>query len=202
MSQVVGVVLAAGAGTRFGGPKALARTAAGEPWVERAVATLRRGGCSSVLVALGAGAADASPLVPGGADILVVPDWADGLSVTVRAALAAIAPGTADAALLVPVDTPDMPQEVCVRLIAAARGCADGEGAGGGGDATAAALARAVFDGVPGHPVLIGREHWSAVAERVAGDQGAGPYLRAHGATRVECGDLWDGADIDRPAHR
>lgn len=186
MTEVVGVVLAAGAGTRYGGPKALAWTASGEPWIERAVSVLREGGCSSVVVAVGAGADAAVALIPDGVDVVTVAGWAEGLSATLRAALTALDRGDADAAMIVPVDTPAMPAAVCERLLAAA---------------SAHVLARAVYGGVPGHPVLLGRGHWRSVAESVRGDQGAGPYLRSHGAMRIECGDLWDGADIDRPGH-
>jgi CTP:molybdopterin cytidylyltransferase MocA len=59
-------------------------------------------------------------------------------------------------------------------------------------------LRQAVFGGRPGHPVLIGREHWTAVADALAGDRGARGYLVAHGVDEVECGDLFDGHDIDR----
>jgi CTP:molybdopterin cytidylyltransferase MocA len=63
--------------------------------------------------------------------------------------------------------------------------------------ATDAPLARAVFDGRPGHPVLIGSEHWAAVSASVSGDEGAREYLDAHGVVAVECGDLYDGHDVD-----
>ena len=62
--DVVGVVLAAGAGRRAGGPKALRRDAAGVGWVERAVVRLEAAGCGSVLVVLGAEAEEARRLVP------------------------------------------------------------------------------------------------------------------------------------------
>ena len=184
MTLICGIVLAAGAGSRFGGPKALARTPVGEPWIARAVATLRGGGCDEVLVALGAGRAEAAPLVPPGAVAVEVPQWVSGVSASIRAALGTASAGAAAAALIVPVDTPTMPAAVVTRLAAVA-----------GRDA----LARAVYAGAPGHPVLIGRKWWDAVAAAVTGDRGAGPYLAAHAATRIECGDLWDGADIDRP---
>ena len=61
------------------------------------------------------------------------------------------------------------------------------------------ALARAGFEGRPGHPVLLGRDHWAAVAAEAHGDRGAGPYLRAHAALEVDCADLWAGADLDTP---
>ncbi|MBX3249000.1 MAG: nucleotidyltransferase family protein [Myxococcales bacterium] len=48
-SEVLGVVLAAGASTRAGGPKALA-CFGGEPLVARAIRTAHEGGCREVLV--------------------------------------------------------------------------------------------------------------------------------------------------------
>lgn len=180
--SVCGIVLAAGAGTRYGGPKALARSASGEAWIARAVEALTGGGCDPVLVALGAAAGEAVDLVPDGAAPIVVASWEEGLAATVQAALVAAGDTDATAALLVPVDTPDMPTAVVARLAAGAHD---------------AVLRRAVYGGTPGHPVVIGRRHWSALAADLVGDRGAGAYLAAHDAERVECSDLWDGADID-----
>lgn len=185
MSGVCGIVLAAGAGTRYGGPKARARTHAGEPWLVRAVAALAAGGCDPIFVALGADLT-ARDLVPSEATAIVVADWTDGLSASVRAALTAAADTTACAVLFVPVDTPDMPATVVARLAVGVR------------DRT---LRRAVYGGGPGHPVVVGRRHWAELSSAVSGDRGAGAYLAAHAADEVECGDLWDGADIDeRPS--
>jgi CTP:molybdopterin cytidylyltransferase MocA len=63
------------------------------------------------------------------------------------------------------------------------------------------ALARASYRGRPGHPVLLGREHWSGVARRAVGDQGAREYLAAHAdeVITVPCDDVADGADLDVP---
>ncbi|MFT4211715.1 MAG: nucleotidyltransferase family protein [Microbacterium sp.] len=180
--RTAGLVLAAGAGTRFGGPKGLARTADGEPWVERAVRMLTDAGCAPVLVTVGAAAAEVAALLPGAAIAVPVADWADGLSASVRAGLSAVWGMAADSALVVAVDTPDMPAAAARRILA---------------QASSTALAQAVYDGRPGHPVLIGRTHGPALAAALSGDRGAGPYLRAHHAVRVECGDLWSGADVD-----
>ena len=57
---------------------------------------------------------------------------------------------------------------------------------------------RAAYDGVPGHPVLIGRDHWDGVVASAVGDRGARDYLAAHGVALVECGDLATGVDVDR----
>lgn len=204
--RMCGLVLAAGAGTRFGGPKALARTADGTPWVSRAVRMLRDAGCADVMVALGASAPEASLLVPEDARIVVVSSWREGLGATLRAGLGAVGAGAGaegdeadgwDAVLVMPVDTPDATPEAAVRV--AERGVAPvSPGAEPARLSARAALARATYAGAPGHPVLIGRDHWRALAGSLAGDSGAGRYLSAHAALDVECGDLWSGADIDR----
>ncbi|SFR89254.1 molybdenum cofactor cytidylyltransferase [Microbacterium sp. cf046] len=181
-----GLVLAAGAGARFGGPKALAREGDGTPWVVLAARMLRDAGCDHVLVLLGASADRARPLVPPEAQIVVVDHWQDGLSATLRAGLDAASALRADAALITPVDTPAAPADAAARVTERA------------GSPLARGLARATYAGRPGHPVLIGRDHWDALRETLHGDSGAGAYLSARGATSVECGDLWSGADVDR----
>ena len=60
-----GLLLAAGAGSRMGMPKALVRADDGEPWLVRGVRTLVEGGCAQVTVVLGASAEEALPLLEG-----------------------------------------------------------------------------------------------------------------------------------------
>ena len=184
MSSACGIVLAAGAGTRYGGPKALARTEAGVPWLELAVRALRAGGCDEVVVVLGAGADAAASLVPEDARAIVAADWAEGLSRSLAAAL--LAAGDAARFVIVPVDTPGLPAAAIRRVLAAAPG-RDG-------------LARADYDGAPGHPVVVGAAHRAALVASLAGDTGAGPYLAQHDAAVVGCGDLWSGRDVDERA--
>ena len=198
MTTLTGIVLAAGAGSRLGRPKALMRTTDGEPWVARAALLLHAAGCDHVLVVLGAAAAEATALVPAGIDILVVENWADGMGESLRQALCAALTDAAQgdaalegtaakdavAALITLVDLPGLPLEVAARVLAVPID-----------DNT---LTQAIFGGVPGHPVLIGRAHWAGIIPTLVGDRGARDYLVAHGVTEVECGDLFDGHDIDR----
>lgn len=197
---IVGLVLAAGAGTRFGGPKGLARDAAGIPWIVRTVEALNQGGCDRVLVAVGARGDEVAALVPAGAEVVRVADWAAGLSATLRAGLVAangaavggvtapgVTAGGVAAVVVLPVDVPDAPAAAVRRVIDAA------------GTDVAGALVQASYAGAPGHPVLLGGRHLDEIAQQVAGDDGARAYLRAHAVTRVDCGDLWSGADIDTP---
>jgi CTP:molybdopterin cytidylyltransferase MocA len=191
--RVAGLILAAGAGTRFGGPKGLARGDDGVPWVVRAVRALREGGCDDVRVAVGAAADEVTALLPEGATAVRVEGWADGLSASLAAGLGAVFPGAVEGrgtasdptgVVIVTVDTPDLPPAAVARVIAAG--------------SSSAALVQATYGGRPGHPVLIGRAHIAAVLADVRGDRGAGPFLAANGADRVECADLWPGLDLDR----
>ena len=184
---LVGIVLAAGGGMRAGGPKGLRMLDDGTPWVAHAVSVLREAGCSRLLVVTGAWAAAVVKLVPPDAESVDCVDWSSGLAASLRMGLAAAAAvPEATAALLTLVDLPGMPTTVAQRVVAAA-------------PVDSATLCRAVVDGRPTHPVLIGRDHWAGVASLAEGDRGAGPYLRRHDAALVEVGDLWNGADIDTP---
>ena len=184
MGTVAGLVLAAGGGSRFGGPKALARTPDGDPWLPRAIGTLRAGGCDEVLVVLGAAAEQARALVPPGAHTVVADRWADGMGASLAAGLAGLPPATA--ALITLVDLPGLPVAVVRRLLDA--------------PLTPAVLRRAAYNGRPGHPVLVGEEHWAPLAATLSGDRGGRAYLDRHGVLPVECSDLFDGADVDRSA--
>lgn len=208
----MGLVLAAGAGTRYGGPKALARDADGAPWLERVVSALAGGGCDDVLVVLGAGADRARPLVPPGAAVVDAADWDRGLARSLAAGLERVLAETAagagrDALVVVPVDVPRLPAAAVARVVAAA---------GAAGPSRAAALVRATYGGRPGHPVLLGADHWEGLLARLPGgagpgqagpldDAGAGPHLAALAAaarttvTAVACDHLWDGRDVDVP---
>ncbi len=181
--MTAGLVLAAGAGSRMGRPKALMRDPDGTGWLARAVAALVDGGCDPVTVVLGAAAAQARVLVPDGASVVVADDWASGMAASLRAGLTALDPAS-EAVVVTLVDLPDVGPDVVRRV-------ADGAGP--------ATLARAAYAGTPGHPVVLGRVHWAGVAATATGDAGAKSYLTTHHArvVLVECGDLATGVDQD-----
>jgi CTP:molybdopterin cytidylyltransferase MocA len=188
---VLGLLLAAGAGRRMGTPKALLHDDAGRSLVDRSVAALRVGGCARVQVVLGARAEDAAGRVTGDADVVVATDWDEGMGASLRAGLRAAQHSDAVAALVSLVDLADVGADVVRRVLA--------EAAASAGGLAADVLARASYDGAPGHPVLIGRDHWEGVVESARGDRGARDYLRAHPPLLVECGDLATGRDMDTP---
>ncbi|MBF6297925.1 nucleotidyltransferase family protein [Nocardia amamiensis] len=183
---VAGVVLAAGAGTRYGRPKVLAE---GGAWLRATVAALRDGGCDPVIVVLGATGPTPQIIdLPPGVQHVWAADWATGLSAALRAGLIAAARTPARYAAIMPVDTPDVGAEVVARVLAAAVAAPSG-------------LARAVFHDTPGHPVVMTHKHWNGVCGAAAGDSGARTYLTGRNdMVCVTCDDLATGIDRDFPA--
>lgn len=175
--MISGLLLAAGAGRRMGTPKALV-----DNWLVRSVGVLREGGCDDVLVVLGASAEEARALLPADQRVVVADDWDEGMGASLRVGLEALGPDV-QSAIVHLVDLPDVGADVVARVVST------------GSDS---GLARAAYAGVPGHPVLIGRDHWAGVMEAAVGDQGARRYLKTHDVRLVECGDLAGGNDIDR----
>ena len=187
--SVAGVVLAAGAGSRFGGPKALAADPDGTRWLPRAVQSLRAGGCEPVIVVLGASEDEARTLVGNTVVVATASGWATGISSSIATALETVASlPEVDAIAIVPVDVPSLSAAMVARLI-------------GAKPDDRHALRQATFEGRPGHPVIIGRSHWRALAAQLAGqearDAGAREYLAAHGVLELECSDLGSGDDVD-----
>ncbi|MGY1763018.1 NTP transferase domain-containing protein [Geodermatophilus sp. SYSU D00779] len=185
MSTVAGLVLAAGGGRRYGMPKALVEYE-GSLLVERAVRTARAV-CDPVLVVLGARAVDVWRTADlDGATVLANRDWETGMASSLRTGLDGLRgwPGWVDAALVTLVDMPGMTPEA-LRAVAA--------------HAAPDALAIATYDGVRGHPVLLGREHWAGVAATATGDEGARRYLAGRAVTEVDCTGLADPTDLDVP---
>lgn len=176
--MVAGLLLAAGAGTRLGRPKASV-SFAGKLLVQRAIDTLAAGGCAPVHVVVGAAPVD----VP---DVVVVSneDWPSGLASSLRAGLQSL-PAEADSVVVALVDQPLIGPPVVERLRAArARG---------------AQLAVATYHGRRGNPVLLARTLWPAVVSAAHDDVGARAYIEQHpdDVVPVECGDIADPADVD-----
>jgi nicotine blue oxidoreductase len=178
--QIAGVLLAAGEGTRLGGPKALVEVA-GTRLVDRGVALLRDGGTAPLVVVTGA--VDV-PLL--GVITVHNPDWRSGMGSSLAAGLGAL-PDSCAAAVVALVDQPLVGPGVVRRLIAAHLG-----GAG---------IAVASYDGKLRNPVLLARSEWAGVLALATGDVGARPYLHAHPdrVTAVECGDIGRPDDVDTP---
>lgn len=177
--SVAGLVLAAGAGTRFGQPKAPV-VIDGERLVDRAVRVLAEGGCSPVLVVLGAWVGQVD-----GADVLVNDAWPEGMGSSLRAGLEELAQSSdADAVVISLVDLPGLTPAAVQRVV----DCP-------------ADLAVATYDGERGHPVRIARRLWSEAIAVAQGDEGARRLLRAHDdVALVEVGDVASGYDVDVPA--
>ncbi|WP_068271176.1 nucleotidyltransferase family protein [Aldersonia kunmingensis] len=182
--HVAGLLLAAGAGRRFGGPKALA-TVDGRSLLTTALDALRGGGCSSTVVVTGARGDEVAKLLPDDVQEVHCTSWELGMGESLRTGLAVLTSTNAVAALIHLVDLPDVGASAISRLCSLA---------------APEALARATYGGRPGHPVLVGRKWWPEVMSSAHGDQGAREFLTGRtDLVLVDCSDLAGGADVDYP---
>jgi molybdenum cofactor cytidylyltransferase/nicotine blue oxidoreductase len=178
------LVLAAGGGVRLGSPKALLRKD-GELLVERAVATAREAGCAPIVVVLGASAEQVIEQARlDDVTIAVNKAWATGMGSSLRTGLQALDGSEADAAVVLLVDMPGITAQAIRRVAALPY---------------PRALVVATYEGRRGHPIMIGRGHWSGVATLARSDVGARPYLLAHKSEvmEVSCDSAADNGDID-----
>lgn len=180
---MIGIVLAAGAGRRFGGPKALAKIADGTTWVEQSIRTMHAAGIREIVTVIGSQADEVRMAIPPMTQIVQCEQWHEGIGASLRSGLTQLHGSAAEVAVITLVDLPAMPVSVIERLL--------------GGEVAASTLRRMSYDQQPGHPVLVGRDHWKPLEQSLAGDVGAKDYLTQHQVELIEGADLWDGADID-----
>lgn len=190
----IGVLLAAGAGTRLGrGPKALLPYR-GRTLVEVIADALLDGGCHQVVVVLGAAADDVLAATDLSRHRVVVNDgWASGMGGSFRCGVAEAGPHDVLVAL---VDQPGITSGLVTALIQRHRP----------GRVTAAAFAAPAGALRRGHPVLFDAALAAQAAAEATGDAGARAFLQAHPALidLVDCTLLASGpaggADIDTSA--
>jgi CTP:molybdopterin cytidylyltransferase MocA len=188
--SVGAVVLAAGASSRFGAAKQLLEHE-GAPLVRRAAVAARDAGATPVIVVLGAGAAAIAPALDGLADVRVVEHagWAEGLASSLQAGLRALDDATPDApcdgVLVTLADQPLVDAAALRQLLDAFRG----EGS----------LVAARYADALGAPAVFGRAHLPAL-HALAGDHGAGKWLRAHAALVTPVPMDVAALDVDTPA--
>lgn len=181
MSQprVAGLVLAAGAGRRMGGPKA-ELVLDGHRLIDRCCATMTAAGCAEVLAVVRPGTTAAGFSVVGN------PDADSGMRSSLTIGLAAL-PADIDAVAVVLVDVPGLTAEA-VRAVVA--GWRPGR----------VAVAVTGEDGVRTHPTVMSPALWREAVAVAAPDEGARAWLRQYGelidVVRVEI----DPTDLDTPA--
>jgi len=161
--RVVAVVLAAGAGRRIGGPKALLPIG-GTTFVAHVARVLDRPGVAGVLAVIGHGArrVEAEGGLPSGVALVVNPRPDDGMLGSIVAGLEAAAAQGADAVLLHPVDHPLVAPATVDRVVAALL--------------AGAVIAVPSYGGRRGHPGGFARATWTALREAPP-DRGARAVL-------------------------
>ena len=181
-------MLAAGAGSRFGGGKLLAPYR-GRPLIEAVLSELREAPVGEIIAVVGEPAGKEGERLRRvcslhGARIAENPKWEGGISTSVKRGLSACAPDSR-AAVVVLGDQPLVGAAAVGRLIGAFE---DG-----------AEIAAATYGGRLRNPVLFARGVWPMLEEELSGDEGARRFLRTHSelVTEVPCDDVANSADVD-----
>ncbi len=176
-----GIVLAAGRSRRMGEPKP-GLTVGDTTFLERAVDVLREGGCHPVVVVAGGD----GPVDVADAEVVVNADPESEQVDSLRMGLDALGMAVS-AAVILPVDHPLVEPATVAALIAAHV-------------ETARGIVRAVHDGRPGHPVLIGAALFPALQHGNL-PEGARSLIRSNPGARLdlEVDDPGVLADIDTP---
>jgi molybdenum cofactor cytidylyltransferase len=184
-APVVGILLAAGSASRFGGDKLAAALPDGTLVGVAALRNLAAAVDSVIAVARPGDNAMASAFAAHGARVSVCPHASDGMG----ASLAWGVRGAATAAgwIIALADMPWIDPATIARVVAALRG--------------GALLAAPQFQGTRGHPVGVAARFYGELAT-LSGDEGAKRLLAAQAAS-IELIDVDDASilrDIDTPA--
>ncbi len=180
------LILAGGAGLRFGGGKLLAPLA-GVPVIRRTAEAVVGAGFAEVLVVTGADDAGIRAALAGlPTHITHAGDWAEGMAASLRSGIAAIGPTSRGVCVFLG-DMPLVPLGLCAPLIHAAE--------------AAGYAARPRLEGQPGHPVVFTRAAFDDLI-LLKGDQGAATLLksRPEGVAYLDTDDAGVLTDIDAPA--
>jgi molybdenum cofactor cytidylyltransferase len=156
------LVLAAGAGSRFGSPKQLVRIG-GEALLQRAVSRATEVGGHAVTVVLGAHAAELTPLLRhSSATVLINRHWEEGLASSLRLGVGQL-PGSTAAVLVTLADQAAITTFDLRRLAGAWRRQPD-------------SVIAASYEGHTGVPAVFPRHAFAALLA-LRGDMGARPVL-------------------------
>lgn len=176
-------LLAAGRSSRMGGPNKLMALFEGRPLVRRSAERALASQAAGVTVVTGH-QADRIRAVLSGLDVKIVhnPDFASGLSGSLKQGVASMAPDAAGA-MIVLADMPGVSTGDLDHLIGAFK-------KSGG-----AAVVRAVHNGKRGNPVILPRSLFPAVAT-LEGDTGARHLVEGEGLSVIDV-EIGEGAGID-----
>lgn len=189
--RVAGVILAAGAGSRFGGAKLLAAID-GAPILARVAESARAGGLEPLIVVVGPDLEEQGPALGLGSDELVGnPEPERGLSSSVRIALAtaAAAEPPVEAVVVLLGDQPLVRPATIGRLVEALESAPQ---------SIVAAVPRYAEGGSP-NPVALRRAGFELAAE-TDGDRGLGPVLEAHRGVVIDVQLPGSNPDVDTTA--
>jgi len=166
---IVGLLLAAGSGSRFGGDKLLATLADGRPLASAALSALAAGVDHVIAIVRPGDAALEALLGKSGALVAVCPDAAEGIGASLACGVGEVQRRFPEAqgAIIALADMPWLSSSTVASVATALR--------------RGASLAAPTHRGTRGHPVAIGARYFAEL-QTLSGDEGAKRLLAVHAA--------------------
>ena len=185
--MVIGLLLAAGGGRRFGGPKA-PYVHQGERLVDRGVRLLREAGCQEVVVVLGAWVGEVAD-----ATVVINSEWESGQASSLLKGLDSLPVGAERVCVLL-VDQIGMTSRVISRVISRVVDSPE-------------EMVAAGFEDLFSPPLAFTRDHFiplmtdlrHALSDGKRGDSGARHYFQEVGGLILQVDDLALLEDLDEP---
>lgn len=180
--STAGIVLAAGDGSRLGGRAKALLPHRGRPHLHTVAEALLGGGCDEVVVVVGAFGEEVAAACPEGTVAVRNPDWAEGMSTSLRRGVEAAR--AHDRVVLTVVDFPGITTGLVRHVLEAHR---------------PGTVTLPVFADRPGHPVVFDLADARTAAGEATGDEGARSFLARNRdrVRRVDCTALADAGDVD-----
>lgn len=175
----VGMILAAGSGSRMGQPKATLEIN-GERLIDRAVGLFHEAGIKDVVVILGAWQGYVS-----GAEVVINSDWESGIGSSLKTGLEYLENRTEYSQVIISlVDLPGMTSDAIKAIALDSHEIVVGS-----------------YKGKPGHPVMFSRKYWKEITQSAKGDVGARNFLKGRNdVLYIPLDHLAKGDDLDTPS--
>ncbi len=176
-TPITGLILAGGASSRMGRPKALLKIG-GQSYLDRTFETLRAGGCENIVVVTGAHHQAITRACPPGLQIVQNHQWPDGMRSSLRKGMAAIDFGPI---ILTHVDRPGLRASTVQALL----------------NRSGSRPVVPIYRGQAGHPVLL--PGWMRNRLLKNDDTPLNEILRRHRPLNLSVGDPGVALNVNTP---
>lgn len=191
--MTLGVLLAAGTGSRFDGGNKLLATLDDEPVVTHAARTLTESNLDEVVAVVGYDREEVADALPPEITLITNPDYEEGQSTSVRHGVEEAREREAESVLFALGDMPRVAVETVDALV---RECRELEAKAESETEADPGIIAPRYEGKRGNPVLFDARHFDALAD-VSGDTGGRQLVESEPVSWVDVADRGIHKDVD-----